>query len=106
MINIDRTMLGILGIVILVAVFIAIRAHRNPRGPIDLADLVLGHDGRISKSAVLLMSGYAFCLWLMGYLAVNDKMTEGYFTVFGGLAIAPFIAQLLKSEPAPEPPKE
>lgn len=66
---------------------------------IQLEDLLLGDDGRISNSKFLLLCSWVMATWLIIYLAVSGQLTEGYFGLYIGAFVAPSVAQALKSRP-------
>lgn len=91
-------------IALLVALLLALR-WRSTESPIDLDDLLM-ENGRVSKIAVGYMSLLVFSMWLMAYLAVDDKMTEGYFTIFCATWVSPIIVRILKGTgESPRPPE-
>ena len=79
------------------------RAQRNPSFAFDLFDLVM-ENGRVSKLAVAFLTGLVVLSWIMIRLTVTNRMTEGYFGLYGSILIAPVIAKLFSSNPA-DPPK-
>lgn len=55
---------------------------RSSKSKIHLDDLLLGDDGRISRSAVVMMGSFMLSCWMMIYLLASGKMTEGYIGLF------------------------
>jgi sterol desaturase/sphingolipid hydroxylase (fatty acid hydroxylase superfamily) len=86
---------------IVIAIFWTL-SHRNrsATSKIDLDDLLIGEDGRMSKSAVVMFGSFALTTWLMVYLALSGLMTEGYFMAYGTLWIAPAVTKLIKGPSA------
>ena len=65
------------------------KRSRSPDSKIHLDDLLLGDDGRISNSKVVMMGSFVFTTWMMTYLIATDKMTEGYLGLFLASWVAP-----------------
>lgn len=61
-------------------------------------DLLLGEDGKMSKSAAVMMGSFAMTTWMMIYLVLNDKMTEGYFTIYVAAWITPVVVRIIRAE--------
>jgi hypothetical protein len=77
------------------------RRDKDGHSKINLEDLLLGDDGRLSKAAIVLLGSFAMTTWLMVYLALTGKMTEGYFAIYGGLWISPVLARLIFGDKSP-----
>ena len=76
------------------------RAHMGPH-PFNLFDLLMEH-GRVSKMSCILMGSFFVTSWLLIRLTIDGTVTEGYFTSYGGIWVAPLIARMF----APAPRKE
>lgn len=96
-----KYLIAALAIGVLVIIWSLIRRDRNHRSKLNLDDLLLGDDGKISKAAIVLLGAFAFTTWLMVVLTVHDKMTEGYFTAYGAFWIAPTVTRLIVNRPLP-----
>lgn len=72
-----------------------IHRHRSALSLINLEDLLLGDDGRISKAAAVMLGAFALTTWVIAYLTVNDKLTEGYFVAYLGAWVAPTVTRLI-----------
>jgi hypothetical protein len=84
---------------ILAVLLIAWLLHRRDRSPaskLNLEDLLIGDDGRLSKAAAVMMGAFGLTTWLMAYLALTGKMTEGYLAIYVGAWIAPTVAVIIK----------
>lgn len=92
-------MVAILAIVALLVIWGLIRRSRKVESKIDLDDLVLGDDGKLSKAATVMLGAFGLTTWLMVYLALNGKMTEGYLAIYVGAWIAPTVTKLFKGTP-------
>lgn len=96
-------MVWLLFIVVLFAINILYKKHKDPNQPnFDLTDLLM-EGGHVSKTAVFLCGSYILTTWMMMRLTINGKMTEGYFSIYIGAWIAPILVKILKGDP--EPPK-
>jgi len=95
----------VMALVLILFVLIAFRQlrkqHQLARSRINFDDLLLGEDGKLSKAAAVMMGSFAMTTWLMVYLAMNEKMTEGYFTAYLGAWVLPTVAKLVMNRPLP-----
>lgn len=89
----------LLGLVILFIAISLIRRSRSAASQLNLEDLLLGDDNKISKAAAVMMGAFAMTTWLMIYLALNTKMTEGYLAIYVSAWIAPTVTKLIVSPP-------
>jgi hypothetical protein len=86
------------------------RAHRDPNINFNFYDFIL-ENGRPSKLSFVLMGAFLVTTWIVFHLTLSGKITEGYFTIYGGLWIAPILTRIMKGDsaaPAPasdDPPK-
>lgn len=80
-----------------------LHAHRHPNIQFSLFDLVM-EGGRVSKIAVAFMLVLGLSAWVIVHLTINDKLTEGYYTIFNATWITPLIAKVVfnKNEPTPK----
>ena len=79
------------------------RRNKSSASKIDFDDLLLDPDGRMSKSAVVMFGSFGMMTWLMVYLTLTGKMTEGYAVIYGGLFVTPSVTKLIKGTNAPAP---
>jgi len=96
---------AVLVVMLLLILWSFYAAHRNPRVQINLFDLVIEGD-RLSKIAVTFMVAFMFTTWLMIYLTLSGKMTEGYLVIYGGLWVTPLVARVLGTKHEPTINKE
>lgn len=87
---------SVLIIVILIVGWLLHRRDADDKSKLNLEDLLLGEDGRLSKAAAVMMGAFALTTWLMAYLALTGKMTEGYLAIYVGAWIAPTVTTLIK----------
>lgn len=92
-------LLVMIGLVVLTL----LHSNRSFTSKLNLEDLLLGEDGKISKAAAVMMGSFLMTTWLMIYLTLNGKMTEGYFTIYCGAWIIPTVTKLIKGPSPPEP---
>ena len=81
-----------------------INRGRTRASRINLEDLLLGDDGRISNSKFFHLCSWIMATWLIVYLAVSGQLSEGYFVAYIGAFVAPAVAQALKSKPEGQAP--
>jgi hypothetical protein len=75
----------VFGMVLMIAViWLFWRAQRSPRdvNRFDVVDMFIDDNGKTSSGSVFKVVGGFFGIWIMGWLTISDKMTEGYFAVF------------------------
>lgn len=94
-------MIAALILVIIAIIFVLIKRDRSTTSLINLEDLLIGDDGKLSKAAAVMMGAFAMTTWLMVYLALNSKMTEGYLAIYVGAWIAPTVTRLIVAKPEP-----
>lgn len=97
-------MLAALAVLLVVAVISLRRRDRCSSSPLKLEDLLLGDDGRLSKAAAVMMGAFALTSWAIAYLALNDKLTEGYFAAYLGAWVAPTVTALIVRRPSSSTP--
>lgn len=70
-----------------------LHSNASHRSKIDLEDLLLGADGKISSVALAFWICCGFSNWLMVYLTMTGKMTEGYFGLYLTAWVLPLTAK-------------
>lgn len=90
---------ALLAVGCLIIVWSFYRAQTNPNFHFDVFDLIM-ENGRVSRMALAFMITLAATTWMMMRMTLDGKMTEGYFTAYGAMWIAPIVAKLF-SAPAP-----
>lgn len=80
-------------IISLVVAWSIYRAHRNPDFAFNFLDIIM-ENGRISRLACVFMGAFAVSSWIMIRVTFDGKMTEGLFTAYGAVWVAPIIAKL------------
>lgn len=93
---------ALLLLVLIVVFWSLLRLHQNNSVDFNLLDLLL-EGGRLSKISCLVMGAFALTSWMMIRITLDGKLTEGYFTGYGALWIAPLIARMWAQQPAPNP---
>ena len=102
-------LLFLLVTVILFTVRALVIKDKDDKSQFRLEDLLLGDDGRASKGAAVLFGAFAMTTWMMVYLALTGKMTEGYFGLYVAAWVAPTLTRLIfnkepeKTETAQQP---
>ena len=87
-------MLAVLGIAAILVVISFWRAHRDALAHFNAFDLIM-ENGRVSKIALAFMVAFAVTTWVIVYLALRDKLTEGYLTSYGVMWVAPLVAKVV-----------
>lgn len=91
-------------IVLIVIVVSLYRAQKDGSNTLDLYDLVM-ENGRLSKSAFVMMGSWAVTSWMMVTLTLNGKMTEGIFGLYCTAWIAPVVTKIIKGAPPAAAPE-
>lgn len=89
----------VLAFVLVVLLVSLLRRDASTHSAINLEDLLLGEDGKISKAAGVLLGSFVMTTWVIVYLTYTGKLTEGYFTAYLAAWVAPTIAKLFKPNP-------
>lgn len=87
-------MLVVLGVAALLVVVSFWRAHRDALKQFNAFDLIM-ENGRVSKIALAFMIAFGVTTWIVVYLTVRDKMTEGLFLAYGGMWVVPLVAKVV-----------
>lgn len=66
----------------------------------DWHDLLMEHN-KASKAAHVMLGAFAVTTWMMVYLTLSEKLTEGYLAIYVAAWIAPVVTRLI-AKPAPE----
>jgi hypothetical protein len=95
-------LLTFLAVGLMVLIWTLVALHRDHRrAQFDLTDIIM-ENGKVSKIAVVMLGAFLMTTWMMIHMTIHKTMTEGYFTIYGGLWISPIVARILRG-PAPEP---
>jgi len=84
-------------LVVMVALLLfgLLRRSKMINSAIDIDDLLLGEDGKISKAAAVMMGSFIVTSWIMAKLTLTEHMTEGYFMAYVGAWIVPSVTKLI-----------
>jgi hypothetical protein len=83
------------------AAYALYRAQLNQQNQIDLLDL-LSENGRLSRSACVMMGAFGVTTWMLIQLTLNGKMTEGFFGLYSAAWIAPTVTRMIVNGTAPK----
>lgn len=72
----------------------------------SFVDFIMERDPITAKRSASVLRGayigsFVFSIWLMVYLAMADKMTEMYFTIFNGSWVLPLTAYMIWGKKIP-----
>lgn len=95
----EHIMFAILACAVL-AILWSLERKSNDRASRFSFDELLTEDGKTSKAACLMFGSFAVATWLIVFLTVNGKITEGYFTAYLGFYVAPAVARIIKGPDA------
>ena len=90
---------AVLALLVLMVVRTLLGRDRNAGSAINLDDLLLGDDGRISKAAVVMLGAFGLTTWMMAYLTLGGKMSEGYLSIYAAAWITPTVVKLITNRP-------
>lgn len=96
-------MIVVLALAVLLIMWALERRSRSAKSRIDLDDLLLNEDGKMSKAAAVMFGSFALTTWVIVFLTLNGKLTEGYFAAYITAWVAPVVVKLIKT-PAPAAP--
>lgn len=91
---------AVLLIAALAVVWTLWRAHQRADIDFNLLDLLM-EGGRVSKIAVAFMLVLGVSTWVIVSLTVNNRLTEGYFSAYGAMWVAPLVARVVFSKTEP-----
>jgi len=86
-----------LAIVVLLIVRVLLSRNHDSRSLIDLDDLLIGDDGKLSKAAVVLFGAFTIASWVIIFQAWKGVLTDINFAAYLGAFVAPTITKLWKS---------
>jgi len=97
-----------ISVTVLIVVALAImwtlwRAHQRSDIDFNLFDLLM-ENGRVSKIAVAFMLVLVVSTWVIVSLTVNNRLTEGYFSAYGMMWVAPLVAKVVFNKTEPPAP--
>ncbi len=89
-------MMAALLCVLLFIVRVMFKRDKDPDSKINLDDLLLGDDGRLSKAAVVLLGSFLLTTWVIIHLTLTDKLTEAYLGAYMAAWVIPTVTKLIK----------
>lgn len=110
MIDVSPSKQTYMALLLLVCLFAIVRSLMRKSADQDdefsFMDFIMERDPITGKrTPSVLRSAYigafVFSIWLMVYLALADKMTEGYFTIFNGSWVLPLTAYMIWGKKIP-----
>ncbi len=76
-----------------------IQRSRNIASGFNLDDLLIGDDGKASKTAAVMFGSFGVTSWVIVYLALEEKLTEGYFGAYIAAWVVPIVTKIIKGSP-------
>lgn len=80
------------------------RRDKSAASRINVEDLLLGEDGRLSKSAAVMMGSFLLTSWFIVFQTLMGTMTEGYLGIYVTAWVGPTVTKLIKGS-TPTPPE-
>lgn len=90
-----------LALVILLVTRTLIKRDHSGTSPLNLDDFLLGDDGKASKAAAVMFGAFGVTSWLMVYLTLSAKMSEGYLAAYLAAWVAPTLTRLITTRATP-----
>lgn len=97
----NRVMALILGAVVVWLCWGLWQRSKSHTSKINIDDLFLGDDGKMSKAATVMLGSFALTTWVIVYLAITGRLNEGYFAAYLAAWVAPAVAKLIKGNDPP-----
>jgi hypothetical protein len=73
-----------------------VKRDKSAASKIDLDYLLIDPaTGQISKAAAVMLVALGVTTWMMVYLTMSAKLTEGYFGLYLGAWVAPTVTKLI-----------
>jgi hypothetical protein len=86
----------------LIGIFISLRRQNKKRGnSYEIADLLIGGDGKASKAAHVMFGAFFLTSWAVVYLALTGKLTDVMFAAYLAAWVSPAVTKLIVGEPKP-----
>jgi len=89
---------------LLVILFLVVRSlllrDRAAASNINLEDLLLGEDGRISKKACVMFGAFILTSWVVIYQTVSGELSDWLFAAYIAAWVAPTVSELLAGKGA------
>ena len=76
------------------------RANKSEGNSFNVLDLLM-ENGRVSRIAWVFMGSWGAMTYVFIGMYITGKMTEGLYTAYGAVTIAPLIAKMFAPAPAP-----
>jgi len=82
--------------ILLFIVRVMFKRDKDPDSKVNLDDLLIGEDGKVSKAAVVMLGAFLMTTWVIIHLTLMDKLTEGFFGAYMLAWVTPTVAKLIK----------
>ena len=89
-------MIAVLAVAVLLIMWSVERRSKSAASRINLDDLLLGDDGRMSKPAAVMFGSFALTSWTIVYLTLTNKLTETYFGAYIAAWVVPAVVKIIK----------
>lgn len=89
-------MYAILACAVLAILWSLERRSKSSLSKFHFDDLLLDENGKTSKAAAVMFGSFVVTTWVIVFLAVNEKLTEGYFGAYIAAWVAPVVANIIK----------
>jgi hypothetical protein len=94
-------MLGIFFLAVLMLMRGLLNRSKSGASKINIDDLLIGVDGKISKAAAVMMGSFFVTSWVVMYQALNHSLTDVTFGAYIAAWVVPTVAAIIKGQPTP-----
>jgi hypothetical protein len=99
----EAVMLGTLAVAIIVILWVLERRNKNSKSPINLDDLIIGDDGKVSKAAFVMFGSFVVTSWVVVFQVLNKTLTDTTFSAYVLAWVAPVVTKLIRGQVAEAP---
>lgn len=79
------------------------KRDQSAASPLNLDDLLLGEDGKLSKAAAVLMGSFSLTSWVVVYLTLQGKLDTTLFAAYMAAWVVPSVTRLIVNRPQQPP---
>jgi hypothetical protein len=95
----DIVMAGTLGIILLLLGWLLERRNNDTKSKINLDELLIGDDGKMSKAALVMFGSFVVTSWVIVYQSLMKTLTDITYAAYLTAWVAPAVARIIKSGP-------
>lgn len=96
----------VLALLLLAVLLSLIWRHRMPDSSINLDHLLIGEDGKTSKSAVIMFGAFFLSSWVIAFRTLESELTGEMFAAYMAAWVAPTLTHIYRRPSKPTPEKK